>query len=252
MMVSVTAGGTASASFSVAPIMATSRTALLEHFTSWQCVPCQPAEDVFDTVTDSLSRDQVAIIAYHDVSTTDDDPYFLANPVDANIRVDYYHVLANPLAFIDGQPFSPPFLNWGHPGAFPTLRDSVLAHNAVTPEFTVTVEARIVGGMYFIDAAVTSHTDHSGGGLVVRVAVVEKEIIPTDPQPLGQTHYSWVMRDLVPDGAGQAIAPGSGETIDISRQVAISSAWHMDEIGAVVFVQKTDGSRVVLQSGNTF
>jgi len=253
MMVTVAAGDTASANFSETADVASVRTALVEHFTNWECAPCLPADPKFDALADSLTRDQIVLIGYHTGVPGPNDPLYVENTVQPNARASLYNVTANPGAFVDGRKFSPPFSSWSGPAAYFALRDSVLADNGMTPDFTVTVAGRIVGNTYYLDAAVTAHDDYSAGGIAIRITLVEKEIT-VDPaaQPLGQTKYTWVMRRMIPDENGVEITPVDGETVTVSHEIALRSNWVASEMGAIVFVQETGAPNTVLQAGGTF
>lgn len=249
-MVNVSAGATADAAFTAALAVADDRTVLLEHFTAWKCVPCQQSDPGFFEIEDDFTRDELVVIAYHDISTTDDDPYFLANPDESLDRVDFYDVTSNPMAQVDGTRFNP--FSWVPAVFVPAITDTIMAHHNITPDLTITVRGRAQGGLYAVRAAVTAHADFSAGGLTLQCVVVEREITPVGPQPLGQTRYPWVMRDMSPDAGGEAFAIGNGETMVFERESVIGPGWNLDEIGAIVFVQRADATHAVLQTGHTF
>lgn len=248
-VVGVTAGSTAGASFTATPIVASTRTVLLEHFTAWKCVPCLQSDPGFFEIEDTFDRDELVFVVYHDISYTDDDPYYLANKDESLARVAYYAITSNPTAYVDGGLFLPEH-GWAPIAFVPEIKDTITTHHNISPDFTVTVRGIVQGGIYAVRAAVTAHADYSGGGIALRCAVIEREIIPSGPQPLGQTRYPWVMRDMVPDSDGETFAIGNGETIAFERESLIGADWNLDEIGAIVFVQRADASRAVLQTGH--
>jgi len=251
--VTVTAGATAAASFTMTAY-AYDRVVVVEHFSNWNCTPCADADPKLDSLMveqgPAPGAGRAVRIGYHDNIASLNDPFYLANPEDAEERTDYYNVLDMPSIWLCGRRHNPP-IGWANPLAYTVLRDSVVARAATGAPLAITVTDGTGGGTFSVHAEITAQAGFRPRNCRIRIVVVELENTLAEPAPNGLTEFGYVMRDMVPDAAGEALVMTPGETLIVDRETTIGPTWG-DDLGAVVFVQREDATREVLQAGSSF
>ncbi|MFH1319034.1 MAG: T9SS type A sorting domain-containing protein [Bacteroidota bacterium] len=218
---------------------------LFEHFTSSTCGPCASQNPAFRSIyEENLGR--VHHIAYHVWwPSPGDDPMCAYNLSENTDRVNYYNVSAVPDMYMLGNHWS-----GGPASVSQTMIDNEaldlspiqIIVNETTNDTTRDVEVII----YTVDTPLS-------GSLLLRVAVVEKEInYPTAPGTNGEKFFPNVFRKMLPNTAGDPYIPAPlGDSLVFNYTYSLDTAnWDTSQIYVVAFVQR-DTDKEVINSGSS-
>jgi hypothetical protein len=221
------------------------RVVLAELLTTKFCAYCWVAELALDRAVHSYGRDQVCVIAYH----YDDDPYIPPDPVandDSNARGDYYYENTDvgdyysvfPIPIFDGGRF---FVGASDTtAAKAAVEFEIDLRRAIGSPLTIDVAGDVSGGRGEITATVEVTDTLTGGPHVLRMVVVEDDIVE------GSDHWDFVARDVLEDEPLSVSAVG--EDAVVVRSFTVDPEWNEDNLDVIVFVQD-DSTAEVLQSG---
>lgn len=183
-----------------------------------------------------------AVVRYHTWWPSASDPFYLANIEENTVRTRYYqpdtaHYV--PRLFIDG------LIDGEYTGPWEELiasRDTVESPlelvGEVVPSGGIDVDLMVVGTEERLDLE---------GPLRIRYVLTESDVYVASPT--GPHWYDQAMRDMVPDAEGVELEIGLGDTVYESRSFSVDEEWDIEELEVVVFVQRDDSTKEVLQAG---
>lgn len=251
LIVSVVAGETAQAGFTLSEPPPAAKVALLESFSNVSCVGC-PA--MAATLSGLMGRrgygpDRVLLIKYSMSWPQATDPMYRANQADNDARMNYYMpymstgipTLAGDGALLGGS---------GSPPAFEDLVTRVDALLAAEPGFGIGVQAPVAGGSVPVTVTLSANRAVDLAGCVLHVALVENPVVfASPPGSQGETEFHWVMRDF---GTAEGVLPAlaAGQPVVRNVTLARNPAWIPENLIVIAFVQKI-ATRAILQAGST-
>lgn len=217
------------------------RRVMVESFTQASCGPCASQNPAFNTLLQSNGAN-VVLLKYQ-TDWPGYDPMNEQNPSEVAARVAYYGVTGVPNVRLDG------VQNAGGSGS---VTQAMLNNrlNQSTP-IDMTLDHQISAGFdsIFIQCTIKNlgATEFNPGGVVLHTAVTEKQILfPTAPGSNGEVDFKSVMRKMLPNASGAALAAiPAGDSVTITYAAALPSyIYNFARIGVVAFVQKTSGRQV--------
>jgi len=223
---------------------------LIEDFANVSCVPCVVSNKILESLSNIyFGRKKLVVIKFPANFPSPNDPFYKANQVDCDSRMNYYNVIIAPTTKVDG------ILN-------PVSSDSndvkskVQSRLSLLPKFKIEVKDSIAGDTYFINIKINvfDNTGMNLQDLVVHTVITETDIeFATPPGSNGETKFYDVMRKMLPSNNGEALGAGiiPGTIINLQRQFTIPSTWNKYKLHTVAYIQDKN-SKEVFQSGSTF
>ncbi len=210
------------------------RNILVEVMTNSHCVLCPAAHNAVDSyLSSNQNASRVKLIFYHMNFPYPDDQLNVANTLDASARNSYYGPFSGtPQTFFDGKIASTNYSQWT------SLIDSRLA--VKTP-----IEIKLSGtqntGTLSVAADVTTAPGFSANDLSIQFVLVENVNYSGRN---GISFHKNVMRTIAGTPNGKSITSVSQK---INSTIQISPSFVKENLGVVVFVQRTS-TKEVLQS----
>ena len=217
------------------------RTVLAELFTNWDCPPCALANPPLNELCDVFGPDQLVMIGVHSDFPGPDDPFYLFNAPDNDVRISYYGVPGYPDAYFDGV-----INEYGASGSptdmYNTYKADIMARLLVSSPVNITLEGYLdIGTMTgHVNATVEVTDTLPMGSLVVRTIVTEDNRYAEGTN--GEVRHRNVLRDLLADEPLPALIVG--QTHSFSRSFPINMQYNPDNLQIVVFLQNDAGQEV--------
>lgn len=224
------------------------RIVLIEEFTSLTCQPCVQATGVLNEVL-AANPGRVISIRHHLNIPLPNDPFYKANPTDADARKTFYNFSGIPYARIDGEFVVDP-------------RKKNEVQSRVAGELTATSTASIkvmqlpddvTPGKMNVTVEIQSGSE-ALNGLRLRVAAVEAYINDPSVRDLnlpgynGETEFFDVMRDLLPSSDGELLTQAANTKRTYSYSYMVGAGWKQEQMYSVAYIQDPFDTRI-LQAG---
>lgn len=222
------------------------RMVLQEEFTSSTCGPCAGANPTFHTWL-TAHPDIYTVIFWHcNWPSPGNDPMYLQNTIDNGYRISYYGVNSIPWAIVDGNVYD----NVGNQLNWLTIQN----RSAVPSPFEITVQHRLntAEDSIFVTMLVRC-TEAVAAPMVAENVVIEKHIHFTSaPGTNGEKDFYNVMKKMLPDKNGTAMAPGyeAGDYTVMEYGWKLANVYTNSELAAICFVQNTQ-TKEVYQAANS-
>ncbi len=221
------------------------RSAMVEHFSNTNCLPCVEADTVLENVLIERGVENVVSIGYHTETPAPGDPMFEEARDDNNERISYYSVIANPVLYVDGVSGIGGVVNLQ--GRLNTGLDQRLGTppDAILEIFDFQADSSDLSGRVRIEALANL------SGYELRLGIIEREITYTDaPGRNGVTHFYDVFRGFVAGVDGTALTLGVGDVQHVPFSASMSDSWNSERIQIVAFIQQP-ASRELAQAAWT-
>ena len=75
---------------------------LIEDFANVSCNPCVISNKILESIKSSYGTNKVVMIKYPTNFPSPNDPFYLANQADCNVRMSFYNILIAPTTKVDG------------------------------------------------------------------------------------------------------------------------------------------------------
>ncbi|MBQ7512453.1 MAG: Omp28-related outer membrane protein [Prevotella sp.] len=171
---------------------------LFEEFTNTSCDPCAEFSPALDRVIRERMG-QMVPITYHWNFPSNKDPFYLANPTDAESRAAYYGISGVPALFADGS-------HVGAHGHENELDDYVNYFLDISPKVRLSTEAVLSDdGQLTARARLVAKEAGDGSNWRLFVVAVEERIEWEEPAPNGERSWNYVMRKMLPSAEGQPL-----------------------------------------------
>ncbi len=215
---------------------------LFEHFTQASCGPCATQNPAFQRLY-LQNESQVHHIAYH-TSWPGYDPMYEENPSESTSRVGYYSVSGVPDMLTNGGDSKSP--------ANVTQADIDAIVSETSPISISVEEERTTDTEGTVNISVTTHGIVPSGNWVIRVAVIEKDIVyASAPGSNGEKEFPNVFRKMLTSMGGESFtAAAMGESTDFSYTFPIQEGWNPEQLYVLAFVQN-ESTKEVLNSGSS-
>jgi hypothetical protein len=209
-----------------------SRTVLVETFTSVDCYWCNAEEEpALKKVVQNYAKSEVVIIAYH--GFYGNDPY---QTQKGNDRANYYGgVSGTPNVWVDGVHNKVGGTGQGVDAMYSIYEDHINQRVVVTPSVSMDVSGTISTQKAQV-AVKIKEGNLDPSSTWVRFALLEDDLVHDDEV------FHWVLRDY-----SEKVIPSGSLPYDLSHSFDINEDWDTDSLRIVVWVQD-DGSREVLQA----
>ncbi|MGL5892131.1 MAG: Omp28-related outer membrane protein [Bacteroidia bacterium] len=224
------------------------RLVLVEEFTQASCPPCASQNPAFNALLNPNLGVKVAAIKYQ-TNWPGVDPMNVQTQTWVGPRVTYYAVNGVPDAIMDGNVLQ---------GAPSSVTQSGIdnRYNVGSPfslALTHTMSANF-DSVYISVNITAAQAFTSNGALKLRVALVEKEIsFSSAPGSNGETVFHDVMRSMIPNATGTALAGtwANGDVATFTFAVAKPTyVYDVNQLHVVAFIQ-SDGNKEVHQAALT-
>ncbi len=204
------------------------RKILVERFTSSTCVPCANANPILEAFLNSSDPTKVTNISYHmNWPAPGNDPMYLFNQLDNNIRRTAYGVNAIPDWFFDG------VIN-----VDPSTSALQAAYNErvnILSPVTIIVSQTNTGNNVTVKADIYCEGLLTNPNVTVQFAVIEKTVFYNGPN--GEHSYTGVMRKMLPSANGTPVVLLPGNKVSLEYSYTMDASWNSSLIKNLVFVQ---------------
>jgi len=229
-------------------ISAVDKTVLIEDFANVSCDPCVNSNKIIESLTNvKYGPSKLVAVKFPTNFPSPNDPFYLAIPGICDARMLYYNILFAPTTIIDGilYPISTDSLS---------VIEKIDERLALSPQFGLEVTDSAAGGNYFINVTL-QETNTSGLNLdeiVLHTVITETDIeFENPPGSNGEIKFYDVVRATLPTLEGEPVANivQNGE-VSFEIDETLSTAWNMDHVHTVVYIQNT-ASKEVYQADST-
>ena len=223
---------------------------LVERFTNSGCGPCATLNNAWYNATtqDLVNSGTISHIVYNVDWPYENDPMYLLNSADNNMRRGFYEVNSVPWVEINGITFSTGsgstnFINTVNNGNSEYSPFSIV----LTPE---KFSNNVINVHVAINRDVNDVTGIGGAmGKVSQVGITEKSVAYASPQPNGESVFYSITRKMLPDGRGTLLdIPAPGETTELDLSYVPTQEFlnlvNMDSLRVVAFIQDDDTKEV--------
>lgn len=212
---------------------------LVEEFTNQGCTPCAAFAPCLDSCISRHLTD-VAFLTYHVGFPSASDHIYVLNKEQNESRFAYYGLSGVPTIVFNGEVGSA----WaGHPEAL----DQQIELARKQSDFKLAVNASISNGRLTVNTDVTPLGDKASANIRLITAAVEDYVAYDHKVWNGESHWNYVMRQLLPDAEGQPIKGDlqANVTHHYSCYWDINGFDNADNLGIISFLQDADTKQVL-------
>ncbi len=238
----------------IIPSYAHDKKTLIERFTNSGCGPCATLNNAWYNATthDLVNSGLITHIVYNVDWPYPQDPMYLLNSTDNNMRRGYYGVNSVPWVDINGTNFN----TGSGSGAFVTAVNNGNAE--FSPFSIVLTPKRFSNNVISVHAAINrdaADVTVFGDNVKLQIGITEKTVAYASPQPNGESKFYSITRKMLPDGHGTLLTiPAPGETIELDFSYIPTAEFlnlvNMDSLRVVAYIQDDD-TKEVFQSEMT-
>jgi thiol-disulfide isomerase/thioredoxin len=241
-LVAVAISPSVPATSSTTAVQEPARVVLAEQFTATWCPYCPGSTGALERLEAEVGKENFVVLAYHERRSR------FGNP-DSQARVVWYDIDGFPTVIFNGiYPFvggstnpNQPEIDQGYRARYElSRRRPAPVEIALTGMLMMEDPSRYVAHCEAVITAISQITTQPK----VRFALVENGIEYRAPN--GETHFNWVVRDMLDEASLTITEPGQQETL--TRSVEVQPGWNSQHLGIVVFVQVDERRREVLQA----
>jgi hypothetical protein len=228
--------------------MAYEKLSLVERFTNSSCGPCASVNQQWYTATSHnyVNSGMISHLVYNVWWPGPNDPMYLLNQADNTTRTNYYG--CNAVPWID--------INGAYTAVSQSSFQTAVANgNSQYAPFKIELsqdafsESLIKIGVKIIRDPQDVTTF---GNIKLRVALTEKSVSYSSPQPNGESVFYSICRKMLPNATGSSFTiPAPGDTTELSLEyvptAAFLAAVNLDSLRIVAFIQD-DGNKQIFQS----
>ncbi len=221
-------------------VNALKRMALVEIITSANCAPCGPANEAFRFATGNAFYDErMAVIKYHVPIPRSSDSLWKASETWSRPRKDYLFgtmTQSAPNAWVSGTFATNVVGNWV------TALDQNIAKPA---DASIQLSKAVSGDRVTLAITVKGINSSTYNDLRLHTVLTHSNIQYNDGN--SEFEHFEVMSMMLPDANGETITLGNGEEKSFTREFTLKSAWRIEDMEAIVFLQ-SHNSMYVLQA----
>ncbi len=220
------------------------RIVLMEEATNASCAPCAANNPNLQAFF-STHFGSVISVRYH-AWWPGTDPMYNLNTTDNANRINYYGINGVPNYLIDG-------VNYGVPGDPDGMTTTMNERAASLSPVWIDVAGNITADSVRATVKIIGLAPVAQTNLSLRVAVIERWIhYASPPGSNGERDFPDVMRKLLPDGNGTAVASITpGDTLSYAFSYPVNAAWNWQDLAVVAWLQ-TNTSKEVIQSNISY
>lgn len=227
---------------------AADKTVLIEDFANVSCDPCVKSNKIIESLTNvRYGPSKLVAVKFPTNFPSPNDPFYLSIPEICDARMFYYNIFFAPTTIIDG-------ILYPIPTDSLSVIEKIDERLALSPQFGLEVTDSTADGNYFIN--VTLQEINTAGlnldEIVLHTVITETDIeFENPPGSNGETKFFDVVRSSLPTLNGESVANivQNGE-VSFEIDETLSTAWNMDHVHTVVYIQNT-ASKEVYQADST-
>lgn len=212
---------------------------LIEQFTQASCGPCASENPTFKAEILDPNQGKIHHIAYH-TSWPGTDPMYSHNTSQSAAMVDYYDVTGVPT-----------FVTLGEKVGVPT-QSKIDEEQSEGSPIMVKVFQNFDATNINVEVRVITVGTMPTGTYVLKAAIIEHPMTyATPPGSNGEKYFPNVFRRMLPNTTGSAYTPAAkGDSVVFNYSYPKSSAWDLDSIKTVAYVQNTSTKEVINAGSN--
>ena len=221
---------------------------LIEDFANVSCGPCVTSNKIIESLTNErYGPTKLVAVKFPTNFPSPNDPFYLAIPEICDARMLYYNISFAPTIIVDGVLYPIPTDSF-------SVIEKIDERLALSPKFGLEVTDSAAGGNYFINVTLQAlnTTGLNLDEIVLHTAITETEIeFENPPGSNGETKFYDVVRSTLPTLEGESVA-NIVQNGEISYEIdeTLSTAWDMNHVHTVVYIQNTV-NKEVYQAGST-
>jgi len=231
-----------------AKVGAADKIVLIEDFANVSCGPCVTSNKIIESLTTvTYGASKLVAVKFPTDFPSPNDPFYLAIPGICDARMLYYNILFAPTTIIDGilYPISTDSLS---------VIEKIDERLALSPQFGLEVTDSSAGGNYFINVTLQeiNTTGLNLDEIILHTVITETDIeFENPPGSNGETKFYDVVRSTLPTFNGESVANirQNGEILYEIDEI-LSTAWDMNHVNTVVYIQNT-ANKEIYQAGST-
>lgn len=226
---------------SAAAVQGPTRVVLAEQFTATWCPYCPGSTGALERLEDEVGQENFVVLAYHDRRSR------FGNP-ESQGRMTWYNIEALPTVIFNG---IYPVVGGSTNPYQPEIDQAYRVRYELSQRRPALVQIAVTGMLMMVDpsqyevhceALVTVVNPITTPPPKVRFALVEHAIEYQAPN--GETHFNWVVRDMLDEALLTITEPG--QQASFTRRAMVQPGWNNQHLGIVVFVQADERRREVL------
>lgn len=217
------------------------RMLLVENFTNTGCTPCKAAEEDYERIiANEAVGSRTTTILYHVFWPDSKDPFYLANKIPVQQRVQYDSVKSAPHVRFNGFLRSEITLDF-----FKDWQRQMLEELQRPPAIGIRLTKELNGDVATITANITPYAQSFPSDCRYYLVITEDSLYYAGSN--GVLIHPFVMREMVTGGLGEPITIQRDQPLTITKQVTLNPQWVKKYLRAVVFVQ-SQSSKLALQA----
>lgn len=215
----------------------TNRVVLAEFFTFSRCSYCPYAARALDSVARE-SDDSLVVIADHRREDGD-----TLSPTCVEDRANLYQESGGgePATSFSGGPV---VRTTGPPENYPTFHAQFLAAHSIDPYAVLAVSGNVTASVCSVTVRAAGVDSTPAESLRVFIVICE-DSVRSHLIGNADTIFNHVMRAMLPDENGTAVALTLDDTINVTQTVTVAPFWNPAHLRAVAFVQEMSTLRVL-------
>ena len=224
-----------------------------EFFANYASFLCVHADSALQAAMDAVGRERVVDVSPHVNFPGQADPMYNFNPTANQARILFNQVAGTPTTLVDGQSVPQTEIT-----SVTAIQARIAAALEVPAPVALAVHDTLTATTYQVTVDLWGVESMIPSDLTLFTWVVEREVVLDQPGQNGQTHYTNVLRELLP-------VPGAGSTGgEALGAIAAEEHRHFEytydlpagvdpaQLAAVAFVQGPSPQRKVVQAGASF
>ncbi len=212
------------------------RLVLFEQFTNTGCAPCARFSPSCDSMLMVRLGDVVAI-KYHSSYPSPQDPFYLNEKENLDIRSAFYQISGVPTCIVNGKMIN---------SSVPAISNRIDEQMQAEQRLDMDVECNISEKTLTVDVDITPLQSLDNDNLRLFVCVVEEEINFSEPVPNGETEFRYILKKFLPDANGYNL----GKLTDTTKAYNYEVSWGIEgfydesQLAVVVFIQDIETKEV--------
>jgi len=218
------------------------RMMFIEFFTSSTCGPCASNNPTMTAFLLAQDPDRITALGHHmNWPSPGNDPMYLYNPGDNNLRRTFYGINSIPAGQFDGLISIPLAYSQSNLQATFDSRKNILSPiNIIVTDSAYSTDSMLVRVKIYCE------TNLSNPYLTAFVALCENHIHYSSPPGTNQeTDFYWVMRKIFPSGSGTDVTLFPGQTKTIEYRYKKDPVWNWSEIFPIAYVQDPNTKEII-------
>ena len=220
------------------------RMMFIEFFTSSTCGPCAANNPTMTAFLLAQDPDRITALGHHmNWPSPGNDPMYLYNSADNDSRRNYYGINSIPAGQFDGLISIPiAYSNANLTSTFNLRKDILSPFTIILTDTAITSDSMLVRAKIYCETYLTNPS------VTAYIALCENLIhYSSPPGPNGETDFHYVMRKILPTGAGTSVTLVPGQSVTLEYKYKKDPIWQWAQMFPIAYVQDPS-TKEILQS----